>query len=101
MTKEELNDLTALVSKTVGLRLVPAQGKNATGEYVDFGCAELEKNEGFGVHVQLGWRTIEVQFVPGTYAAPLLLEMGTAAAERAATIASFASYCSKRGAVLI
>jgi 5-methylcytosine-specific restriction enzyme A len=61
-----------------GLDLTGTAGEDSEGVYVDFRLKELHPNEGFAVRVRFGWRSISAEFIPGKWAAGLLLEMGNA-----------------------
>jgi 5-methylcytosine-specific restriction protein A len=72
-------------------------GVSVSGEAIDdsdgkraiFRPLDLQPTQGFSVEVLIGWRTVEVQFVPGTYAAGLLASMGTANPDQRAALGAF------------
>ena len=66
-----------------GLQLIGSLGKEADGyEYVEFLPAEVHRNESFRIRITIGWRSLDGEFVPGAYAAPIIREMGLASLEK-------------------
>ncbi len=50
-------------------------------EYVELYPDGVHRNDGFCVRLNLGWRSLKGEFVPGSFAAPLIEEMGKASDE--------------------
>ena len=49
---------------------------DSDGKRAIFRPVEIPPTQGFAVEVLIGWRTVEVLFISGTYAAQLLGSMG-------------------------
>jgi 5-methylcytosine-specific restriction enzyme A len=62
---------------------------DSDGKRAIFRPVEIPPTQGFAVEVLIGWRTVEVLFISGTYAAQLLGSMGNANADQRATFAAF------------
>lgn len=66
-----------------GLGLDGLLGRGVDGhEYLEFIPAGVHRNEGFSIKLTIGWRSLEGQFVPGAYAAPIIEQMGLATPEK-------------------
>src|SRR4051812_24073826 len=100
MTSAEVQTLAAELSRRIGLRFDASAGQNQVGEFVDFGLADLDSNEGFAVRAQLGWRTLEVSFRAGSYAGQLLSDMGKANAPSKAAFLALAQQSIANGAIV-
>lgn len=46
--------------------------------YIELYPADVHRNDGFCVRLTLGWRSLKGEFIPGSYAAPMIEEMGKA-----------------------
>lgn len=62
---------------------------------------DAHPNDAFTIRFIPGWRTAEVDFIPGRFAAPLVAQMGKAASEGRSVLAAFASALQMRKAKLI
>ena len=66
-----------------GLGLDGLLGREADGhEYIEFIPAGVHRNEGFSIKLTIGWRSLDGEFVPGAYSAPIIREMGLATPEK-------------------
>ena len=62
---------------------------DSDGKRAIFRPLEIPPTQGFAVEVLIGWRTVEAQFVSGTYAAQLLGSMGNASPDQRAVFGTF------------
>jgi len=78
------------VSSRLGLAV---QGELKTGDDVTLELfpAEEHPNDSFIVRFSPGWRTAEADFIPGTFSAPLITQMGLAGGENRSAFVAFAS----------
>ena len=83
-------------------------GVPLTGETLDepagirarFRPRDLPRTQGFSIEVLIGWRTIEVDFIPDTFAASLLASMENSSFDQRAAFATFISAAAKDGAMV-
>lgn len=78
----------ALVSK-YGINLTSNERQDAHGKFIDFQPTDLALPEGFTVRVRIGWRSIESEFIPGSFAAKLIQTMGRAGSDKKALFRDF------------
>src|SRR5438105_1528539 len=100
MTGAEQQELVLDVARKTGLRFNVSAGSNEIGETLDLGLADLDRNEGFSVRLQLGWRSLELIFRPGSYSAQLIEQMGLAPAAGRAAFAALVQQSKAEGAVV-
>ena len=100
MTEQELQSLAERLSHHLGLRFQAYDGHNGIGETVEFRLSDVDHSEGFTIHVQLGWRSLELAFLPGNFAAQLVSAMGEASGPAKAAFAALAQQVFASGAVM-
>ncbi len=67
------------ISRHFGLHFEGLSGRNDSGEFrIDLAPAGIHPHESFRIRLELGWRSLHASFLPGTYAAHLISEMGNA-----------------------
>jgi 5-methylcytosine-specific restriction protein A len=98
MRDSSLKPLTEHLSHEIGLRFSACSGQNELGEFVEFTLAELDKTEGFSIRLQFGWHSLEMTFVPGSYAAQLISVMGSADSSSKSSFAAIARRVEQSGA---
>src|SRR5260370_1333782 len=80
---------------------VPIRGEAADdsdGKRGIFRPIDIPPTQGFSVEILIGWRSVEAQFVSGTYAALLLGSMGNASPDQRAAFGAFVRSALKDGA---
>jgi 5-methylcytosine-specific restriction protein A len=78
-----------LIADRIGLSVVTRQQFDKDGEYLDISLTESHPANSFIVRFRPGWRSAEAVFIPGTFAAPLITQMGNASKEGRATFKAF------------
>jgi 5-methylcytosine-specific restriction protein A len=78
MTQTELDRLSSILTDRYGLRVKAEHATIAGMSGVAFRPEEIPPSEGFKVFAGFGWRSLEVRFIPGSFSAPLIDEMGKA-----------------------
>jgi 5-methylcytosine-specific restriction protein A len=73
----------------VGLTVVATPQMDKDGEFLDISLAESRPANSFVVRFRPGWRRAEASFIPGTFAAPLIAQMGNASTEGRQTFKAF------------
>ena len=83
-----------------GLSLVGASGREADGhEYIEFLPAGVHRNEAFSVKLTLGWRSLRGDFIAGSFAAPMIQEIGRATEEEKSVFAGLIRRMKEENAV--
>ena len=78
-----------LIATRVGLSVVTTLQLDKDGEYLDISLTQSHPVNSFIVRFRPGWRSAEAVFVPGTFAAPLIKQMGNASTEGRKTFMTF------------
>ena len=74
--------LASILTDRYGLALIGEAVDDAEGQRARFRPRELAHTRGFCASVLIAWRTVEVEFIPGTYAKQLLGLMAEADPEK-------------------
>jgi 5-methylcytosine-specific restriction enzyme A len=90
--------LAEVLTDRFGVPLTGVASESAEGKRTAVSPRDVPRTRGFSVEVLIGWRTVEAQFIPGTYAAELLGSMGEAAVEKRAAFAAFIRAAMNHGA---
>lgn len=90
-----MNDSTAsfavhAISDRVGVAVSAKTLNEADGGCCELTPLDLHPNEGFAVHFRLGWRSVDVVFVPGPFSGQLIARMGECDIEARQTFVAFA-----------
>lgn len=84
------------LAQNLGLRFgLPVKAKINTGSNSQDVIIEpdgIHPNEGFSVHIQIGWRSLALQYIPGKFAADLIQQMGNASKEKRLLFSSIAQH---------
>lgn len=67
---------------------------------IDLRPVEAHSNESFLIALDLGWRSLELRFLPGPFAGPLISEMGAVGQDERLTFSRLAAECATRNAVV-
>lgn len=78
-----------LVMSRLGLTVIATPQLDKAGEFLDIALAESRPANSFVVRFRPGWRSAEAAFIPGTFAAPLIAQMGNASPEGRQTFKAF------------
>jgi 5-methylcytosine-specific restriction protein A len=71
--------IAAQLTDYYGLPLAGNTGWQADGHgYIDLFPEGVHRNDGFTVRLSLGWRSLRGEFIPGSFAGPMIQEMGNA-----------------------
>ena len=81
----------------LGVSMRCGEGRDGFGDYVDLIPSDLDPLEGFLVRVRIGWRTVESDFVPGTYSAVLIKTIGEAQPDKKELFRALAEEVETRG----
>tara|TARA_R110002074_G_scaffold98545_1_gene213305 strand:+ start:192 stop:1049 length:858 start_codon:yes stop_codon:yes gene_type:complete len=91
-------DLASLLSDETGLVFSATGGKDEEGRtWIRLHPTGADVKHTFGIRITVGWRRIEIRFEPGSFAAPLLAEMGETGAEGRTVFVSMLSSCQSGG----
>jgi 5-methylcytosine-specific restriction protein A len=75
----------------VGLAVAGKLASDGAGQFCDLVPTDAHPNDSFTVRFQVGWRSAEVSFVAGKFAAPLVAQMGHSSVEAKEIFRTFAS----------
>lgn len=100
MTESDCKRWAESLTRTYGLELSGTFGHSSSGDYCDFSPAGIHANEGFALRVLIGWRSVEAEFRPGSFARDLIHDMAAAGVERKAAFSAIAKSLSRDGAQL-
>jgi 5-methylcytosine-specific restriction protein A len=81
--------LAEILTNRFGVSISGEATDNSDGKRAIFRPLDMPPTQGFSVDVLIGWRTVEAQFFPGTYAAQLLASMGYANPDQRAAFRAF------------
>lgn len=101
MWQPDIEALAGRLSDDFGLK-IEAVSKRPAGGWPAFELrpADIPREISFSVHVSLGWRSITLALVPGSFAGPLVDAMGVAGGSAKQTFAALAETCARsRGSV--
>ena len=93
-------DLERTVQTRFGIAFTVQRHTTAEGTIYRVRPADLPAPIGFTVDIQIGWRSIETRFVPGTFAAELVHAMEQSDAQQRIAFRIFAKACAEAGASL-
>lgn len=93
--------LAEILTDRFGVPLVGEAAHDADGQRARFRPRDVERTQGFSVGVLIGWKTVEVDFVPATYAKPLLSAMAAADAAQRAMYCTFIRAAHDAGADVV
>lgn len=98
MWRPDHKALGSEVSRHFGIAFV-GMTRPATGGYpgVEIRPADAHPNEGFTISVELGWRSLKLEFRPGPFAGPLIAEMGAASKDARRAFVRLAEGCASHG----
>jgi 5-methylcytosine-specific restriction protein A len=92
--------LAEILTGRFGVSISGEATDSSDGKRAIFRPLDVPPTQGFCVEVLIGWRTVEVQFVSGTYAARLLDSMGKASPDQRAAFGAFIRSAMNDGASL-
>ena len=78
MTKSSLSQLADRLTGTFGLHFTARAEGDTEGPVLRIAPTDLAPTEGFSIRVTVAWRHLRAEFIPGSFARPLLLEMARA-----------------------
>jgi 5-methylcytosine-specific restriction protein A len=84
-----------IVQKRIGLA-INATLNPVEPTFLDLCPSDVHPNESFTVRFSPGWRTAEVEFIPGKFSAPLIAQMGMAGFDSQSVLVAFAHALSSR-----
>ncbi len=94
----EPDDLARKLTETFGLSLKCERGvDNRQNEYYDFLPGDVSRSHGFVIRITLGWRSLQIEYLPGAYSAELIREMGAATDEEKFLFAQLVSQMVSQG----
>lgn len=82
MTIEEAREAASALTNHFGVAVSANVYRDETGEVMEFRPSDFDRNEGFSVRVQVGWRSIEASYIPGSYSATFIAALGQAMPEQ-------------------
>jgi 5-methylcytosine-specific restriction protein A len=83
------SNLALVLTDRFGVAISGEATDESDGKRATFFPAGIPSTQGFRIQVLIGWRTVEAQFVPGTFAAQLLTSMAGASPDQRATFGAF------------
>ena len=90
MTRSSLNQIADRLTAKFGLHFTARAEDDAEGPVLRVAPADLAPTEGFSIPVTVAWRHLRAEFVPDSFARPLLLEMAEADEESRIRSTAFA-----------
>lgn len=81
--------IAELLTDRYGLELRGEVRSDPTGQRIRLSPVEVAQTQGFSIEVLIGWRTIETNFIPGSFASLLISEMQNAVPQQRAVFRSF------------
>lgn len=81
--------LAEILTDRFGVPISGEAADDSDGKRGTFRPIDIPPTQGFSVEILIGWRTVEAQFVSGTYAAQLLGSMGNASPDQRAAFGAF------------
>lgn len=78
MTTSSLREIRKRLIDTFGLNFRVSTTRETEGLILHIAPTDLSASEGFSVRVTVGWRHLRAEFIPGSFARPLLQEMAGA-----------------------
>lgn len=92
--------LSGILTARFGVPISGEATDNSNGKRVVFRPVDVPPTQGFAIEVLIGWRSVETQFVSGTFAAPLLGLMGNSTLNQRAAFAAFVQSAINDGATV-
>jgi len=92
--------LASILTDRYGVALNGEAVDDAEGQHARFRPRDLAHTQGFCVSVLIAWRTIEVEFTPGTFAKQLLTLMAGADQEKRSIFKTFMLAAASEGATV-
>lgn len=92
--------LAELLSDRYGIPLQGEAADDGVGQRARFSPRDVARTQGFSVEVVIGWRAVETQFVPASFARALLMSMESSTADQRAVFRAFLRAALSDGAVL-
>lgn len=81
--------LAEILTDRFGVPISGEAADDSDGKRGTFRPIDIPPTQGFSVEILIGWRSVEAQFVSGTYAAQLLGAMGNASPDQRAAFGAF------------
>jgi 5-methylcytosine-specific restriction enzyme A len=97
----EAQDLQPAVQTRFGIAFIVQRQTTADGPIFRIRPADLPPTIGFAVEIQIGWRSLEAQFRPGSFAAELVQAMEHSDAQQRVAFRIFAGAAIASGASLV
>lgn len=97
INQSNVDRITYRLVDKYGIALTSKFGKDENGIYVNFIPDDIDPAEGFLTQVRVGWRSISVDFIPGTFSALLIKSMGEAESNKRALFRIFAEAALSNG----
>jgi 5-methylcytosine-specific restriction protein A len=92
--------LAQILTERFGVAVSGEAADSSDGKHVTFRPHDIPATQGFSVDVLIGWRSIEAQFLSGTYAAQLLGSMASSSPGQRAAFGAFIRSAMNDGARL-
>lgn len=92
--------IAEVLTERYGLPLRGESAKQAEGVSVRLVPSEVAHTQGFAIGVLVGWRSVTVEFLPGSFASTLVGEMERAMPQQRAAFTTFAEACRRDGGVI-
>ena len=92
MKQNEADRLAENLVMKFGLSLKASLDSGPEGQLVLLEPEGIHPNEGFKVNIQVGWRSLFLDLIPGKFAAELLHEMGSCSLEKKQIFSSVAKH---------
>lgn len=93
--------LADILTDRYGVPVIGEASDDADGQRARIHPRDIAHTQGFSVGVLIGWKTVEVEFAPATYAKPLLSLMAAADAEKRALFHTFVQSAINAGAEIV
>jgi 5-methylcytosine-specific restriction enzyme A len=90
--------LAEILTDRYGVPVIGSAVDDADGQHARFQPSGIPQTQGFNIAVSIGWRTVEAEFTPATYAKPLLSAMAAAEAEKRTLFQTFVKSALNAGA---
>lgn len=100
MKQNEAERLADNLTRKFGLPVKATVTSVAEAQYVLIEPVGLHPNEAFKVRISVGWRSIQLEFLPGKFAAEIIYQMGAAPQEKKQIFVSISSEIIKERGIL-
>lgn len=102
MKQSEADRLASNLVSKFGLAVKATTHSGSDGQHVIIEPEDVHPNEGFAISILVGWRSLNIEFVPGKFAADLISYMSSASVENKHIFSGIAGHIiEEKGSLLL